>query len=851
MGGKAFGLSRLLDAGFLVPPAFCITTEAFENSLKDLTSQASDLDELRDHLLTMTLPSALEEEIKAWVQNIGASHWAVRSSAQDEDGQSRSFAGQAETILNVTGVKGIIEAVKEVWASHFHIDNLLYRARDQVQITLPPMGVIVQEQLHPIAAGVLFSINPLSGADDEVVVSSTGGSGEAVVTGRAGETHWLDKDSGYIRRHSAEGSQGSYLSDEQLRELATTAQKIENAAGQPVDIEWAYAFTPRQPHRPELFLLQARPITTDPGAQELDTVWTNTNVGEALPGVATPMTWSIIHDFSRRGFERAFGTLGLTVPDDSHLVRSFKGRIYLNLTQFMSIASGLPILKPERLFSMAGGGGVELVRDIYERRSKTAFFKRLPLTIPKIVGTQLSMPLIAPLWGRYFTGKVEEFFDRDLTEISHINLTKELEGLDRLFDRTGLVMLSVSSNFLMSYVVTAELLRLVGGKDAVRHEQELFSGLDVKSAEPGLALLELGRMIRRSLRLRRAITEHAPSEVQEVLWTLAEYRDVADFLAALDDFRKQYGHRAPREAELATPRWREDMTFLFEVLRSFVEAPHLPSSIDVHREQKRTLHGAQDVLEEKLPRGLNALFGAVLGFTRSNARRREYMRDRVVDALDIYRHFFLECGRRLHQQGVLYGPEDIFFLTREEIEDWLASPEVAQNFPLRILVRKKLYEIYKKQPDPPDTFLLRGSDIVAEEDVPYRLERHLSAGDDGGQSYLELRGLPGSPGSVTGIARVILDPRTEDATLNPGEILVAPYTDVGWTPLFLTASGVVMSLGGPLSHSCIVAREYGIPTVVNAKRATEIIETGDRITVDGDRGLVFVQKKANKIEKPE
>lgn len=841
VGGKAEGLSRLLDADFAVPPGFCITTETFQHIVGNAAQKADDLDELRRLVRKIPLPAALVDEIRAQMQHIGAASWAVRSSATDEDSLQRSFAGQAVSVLDVEGLDDVLDALREVWASHFELDSLLYRARDNVQAAPPPMAVIVQEMLDPVVAGVLFTVNPLTGDESEVVVSSARGVGEAVVTGKSSETHYLDKSSGYVRRHVAEGRQG-LLSDIQLQELTAAARGVEQAMGSARDIEWAYAFAGDRPHQARLFLLQARPITTDPSQAMAESVWTNTNVGEALPGVATPMTWSIIQDFSQRGFEQAFGTLGLTVPDESDLVRSFQGRIYLNLTRFMSIASGIPILKPERLFSMAGGGGVDLVRDVYERRSKTDFFKRLPFTIPKVVAAQLSMPLIAPLWGKYFTGKVEEFFDRDITGVTHDDLAEELSHLDLLFDRTGLVMLSTSSNFLMSYVVTAELLRLIGGEEAARREQELFSGLNVKSAEPGLALLELGRMVRRSLRLRRIITENSPEEAIEVLWDAGEHKDVADFLAALDGFRKLYGHRAPREAELATPRWREDMTFLFEVMRSFVEAPHLPSSIEVQRERKRGRQSAREYLDRILPHGLGGVFKTILAFTRSNARRREYMRDRVVDSLDVYRHFFLECGRRLVDEGILHNREDVFFLTRDEIEEWFAHPEVSFEFPIRILTRRALYDHYRHQPDPPDTFLLRGSDIVPEEDIPLRYDG--SRKDDEG-SYVELRGLPGSPGRITGRARVIIDPQTDDATIRPGEILVAPYTDVGWTPLFLAASGVVMSLGGPLSHSCIVAREYGIPTVVNAKRATEIIETGDLITVDGDRGVVYLRDQGD------
>ena len=838
-GSKAAGLGELMSAGFDVPPGFCVTTEAFDELVSELARESDDLESLRRRLLEVDLPESLLTELRAQMEYVGADRWAVRSSAIAEDLSARSYAGQALTVLDVEGFDDVVEALRRVWASHLSMDRLLYHARGSVRLRVEPTAVLIQAMLDPVVAGVLFTMNPITGDASEVVVTSARGLGESVVAGRQGDTYYLDKRSGYVRRHVADKAEG-LLAEDQQRQLATIARGVETAMGGARDVEWAYAFAPDQPHRPRLFLLQARPITAEGSEQVPDTVWTNANVGEALPGVATPLTWSIIADFSRRGFEQAFGTLGLTVPDDCELVRSVRGRIYLNLTQFMSIASGQPLFKPERLFSMAGGGGVDLVRDIYEKRSKRGFLKRLPFTIPRVMAAQLSMPLLAPLWGKIFTGKVEEYFDRDLRDLDFNGLAADLEHLDDLFDRTGLIMLATSSNFLMSYVVTAELLRFVGGEEAARHEQELFSDLDVKSAEPGLALLELGRMVRRSLRLRRIVTSQAPDKALEALQEAGEHEDVAQFLAALDEFRKNYGHRAPREAELATPRWREDMTFLFEVMQSFVEAPHLPSSLEVERDKKRNRKAAHQALNSLIPGGAIMVVKAVLAFTRSNARRREYMRDRVVDSLDVYRHFFLECGRRLSAEGHIKEADDVFFLTRREIEEWLEAPELAERFKLHVLTRRAVYDHFREQPDPPDTFLLRGAEMIAASDAPRHLHHE---GGDGKEAYLEIPGLPGSPGRVTGRARVILDPNSSSATIQPGEILVAPYTDVGWTPLFLTAAGVVMNLGGPLSHSCIVAREYGIPTVVNAKHATDVLETGDMITVDGDRGVVYVRRE--------
>src|SRR5690606_5191230 len=273
------------------------------------------------------------------------------------------------------------------------------------------MAVVIQRMISPNCAGVMFSQNPLGTEADQIVVNAAEGLGSGVVEGRASETYYLEKSSAYVERYepgdASRDAQKPLLDAAQLEELAACARQLEYAFLGPQDIEWAYA--PRAASaslvraenahgiRPTLYLLQARPITTSAPAPEdasAGAVWTNVNVGEALPGVATPLTWSVIRGFSRLGFERAFGSLGLEVPADYELVGSFRGRVYLNLSQFMSIASAIPLLEPQTLFEMAGGASVSVVEGHFEPRSSRDFVFRLPKTAVKILASQVGTPLI-------------------------------------------------------------------------------------------------------------------------------------------------------------------------------------------------------------------------------------------------------------------------------------------------------------------------------------------------------------------------------------------------------------------------------------------------------------------------
>lgn len=840
IGGKAIGLARLIEAGQSVPYGFCVTVEAFEHVRDEVIVGLESLAQLQRALVEATLPKRLSLELEQRIQQHPGAKWAVRSSAVEEDERLSSFAGQQLTLLDVSAGE-LEQAIKRVWASLYEVDALLYRERMGVKAPLPSgIAVLVQLMVEPTCAGVLFTQSPLSDDPHEAIISAAAGLGVAVVDGAGQQdTYYIDRRTGYIKGMDLadERTRQPILSDSQLKELAAAAKALHERFESPQDIEWAFDV------HGSLRLLQLRPVTTPSHARAQKprlTVWSNANVGEALPGVGSPLTWSIIRGFSQRGFERAFGALGLKVPEDNRLVDSFRGRVYLNLTEFMSIASAIPLMSAQMLFSVAGGGGLETVEQTYSKQDSTSFLLKLPVTIPRVLTSQLVMPLAAPLWERYFRSQCDAFFTRELERLHPGQLFEVLDQVDRLFEQNGLIMLSCSSNFLMSFVVLHELLKRFGGERALEQEQVLVSALGVKSAEPGLDLLQLGRLARRSMRLRELITQSPPDQIMERLRQHAHEEPVAQFLDALEAFRRAHGHRAPREAELATARWREDVTFIFEVVRGFIESVHLPTIHEMTTARQGQLEEARQQVKRLLWPGVRPLFEPTLELTRGNARRREALRALVVDSLDMYRKLYKECGKRMVLSAHLEREDDIFFLTAQEIRAWFEDVGVAHDYRLRVLVRRAIYEAHKQQPDPPQTFVLKDKQIIAEEDfLAQSAPAHQASHDDPQVIF----GLPGASGKASGIARVMSD-MTQGSAPRAGEILVVPFADVGWTPLFLNASAVVMSLGGPLSHACIVAREYGIPTVVNARHATTLIRSGDRITVDGDKGMVYILERA-------
>ena len=362
---------------------------------------------------------------------------------------------------------------------------------------------------------------------------------------------------------------------------------------------------------------------------------------------------------------------------------------------------------------------------------------------------------------------------------------------------------------------------MVGGR-AEQLERELFSGLSgVRSAEPGLDLVRRARQVQQSPQLTRIVLETPAGELMERLHK--GERQCESLLIAVDAFLESHGHRAIREAELSEPRWRDDPVFPLSVLKKHVENPELMDPEKLVANRKRAREQVTRRVLNRLPQALNPMFRKLLRESQEAARTREDLRSRVVHTIGFYRSLALEMGRRMYQRRVINNPELAFFLGRDEHVGYLEGNDAA-GLGVRALMRYLEHQALKELPDPPANFVMNGDRIVAPEATEVTGRKRLT-------------GLPGSPGRVTGKVVVLRSP-SEGTRLQDGDILVAPFTDVGWTPLFLVAGAVVTELGGPLSHSCVVAREYGVPAVVNVKNATQRLEDGQRVTVDGNNGIV-------------
>jgi phosphohistidine swiveling domain-containing protein len=860
-GGKVRGLALMARAGFPVPKAVAISVRAaeehFERVLDDDSRpevllvtgdyDAESLAAIRERVVGAPLDAALEKELERAIAELlseGGS-LAVRSSATLEDTDDYSAAGLHETILGLTTVTHVSRAIREIWSSLFEPRVLTY-LRAQRRDAPPKMGVILQKLVEPRAAGVFFTANPLTGDAGEVVIDAAYGLGTVVVGGRVGtDTVRLDKatrmprdriigdkrveaalENGTIVERPVDAARAARLSldEPEIERLLEMALALEERFKEPLDVEFAV-------HGGGIELLQMRPcrVTVQPGTRRWakrvganvpdrrDFVWSNVNVGEALPGVATPLTWSVLSGFSELGFRQAFGAIGCAVPKDAELVGDFRGRIYLNLTEFMSILSQIPGMRPGAVLALAGE---DIDESLFERgivrRSSRAFFSRLPFAIRRFMRENFRIERRLREFGEEFSLERGRLAALDLRVLSPSALDQTLLDVEELLDRTGAMALNVYGNLLATLVVLYGSLRLTARGEADALLRDLLVGLsDVESAEPGYVLADIAVRARHDEAAERFLLDASTS--------MSSFGDFPEgpTRRALEAFLERFGHRGPREAELSERRWAEDPSFVLSALRaSLVSARAGISPRDPALVRASIRRDAETRLARTVPFPLRGAVRTLVAMAQRFMSLRESLRSDITRVLGMIRGVALEVSRRIETWEPEAGPDAAFFLTIDEIHAGLRAS--LTGISLRIQQRRAALARDESLPDPPDTFVGLPPPVVEEE----------YEGDD-------IRGIGASAGVAEG--RVLKLEKPEHAVLaQPGDVLVAVSADVGFSPLFLVAAAVVVDRGGPLSHAAIVLREFGVPAVVNTKNATARLHTGQRVRVDGASGIVTI-----------
>ncbi|MHB0976469.1 MAG: PEP/pyruvate-binding domain-containing protein [Candidatus Aquicultorales bacterium] len=858
VGAKAMNLARMVRMGLSVPAGFCISSEAYsdhvrklgvESLMERLADSSPDdipvlLSDLRRAISRAPLDPALWREISDRYRGLRSTEVAVRSSANVEDLAGHSFAGQHGTYF-VSELPAVLRAIKDCWASLWTERAFDYRAQRGFSHEQVAMGVIVQRLVQAEAAGVLFTSDPVGGRSDRIVIEACFGLGEALVSGTVtpdritlskNDLRIVDrfvakkpvklvlggKGCAEVVQLSSESAGCPSIDDRTAHRLSEMALVAERGLGRPLDIEWA--LDSRGIH-----LLQARPITTPVKEASFEDrqVWSNANAGEVLPDVATPATWSLIETIIHPIFRGIFGKVGIDIGDNP-VIGQVAGRAYFNLNTMTAALRKFPGWKRMDINRVLGGMQAESADnpalripddDLPDVKfSPLKLAARFPSFLPWFIAH-------SPKRGLGFVDKIRTTNDR-LATIDVTSLSDNIL-LEHLRTRTGDPWeIGETLVFSMMGMFGFELLdkackRWLGEDNAANR---LLSGVgELDSARAGTAIWELAEMAKGIPEVERLLL--SGDEYPHLVPLLRLANGGKDFLDSLDKFMAEHGHHARGEIELYNERWSERPDYILDTVRSYLNAMTDGGRVaERARPAERSASFAGECRRRLGSPIKRLLFDLYLNQARRGLIVRENGKSEAIRHIAFLRSLLLEIGRRLVSAGVLTAPNDIFFLRLDEVKPVFVD---RPNFDAWAIIRSRRAEYEKNLAIVPPPIVIGRFDPSGFHEV------------DAPASGRVLKGIPVSTGKATGTARVILRSDDKDKVL-PGEILVAPFTDPGWTPYFIPAAAIVMDMGGLLSHGSIIAREYAIPAVVNVGNATKTIRTGDTVEVDGDTGTVMI-----------
>lgn len=796
-GGKAAGLAELRRLGLDVPPGFVIADATADLVVVDLDGWFSRM------------------------AAAGVTPVAVRSSAVGEDGEDQSFAGQYDTVLGVdsaedfaAAVRTCVDSVDSRHASSYRTssdhptpDHPTSDGANPTGAAAPdvPMHLVVQQMVDARAAGVVFTADPMTGRRDLMVIDAVPGLGEALVDGTASPEHIVLDSRGDVAVHESDDE--VVLSPEEIADIRSGALAVAGHWDRPMDLEWALDRSGR------LWWLQARPITTLPGdLGEMDStlagsdhVYTRCNIGEMMPGAFCPLTASV------SGFAIDYAMQKIQVVARAQpayeqpwlQVGYFSGHMFLNLTEGTALSSGIVGNSLEQFSTSICG---RVVDELVPKPPKP-FLRRLSNTIRLSTHALSAGPAIRRLEGQIAGWRIPTGDDPRL-------VLEQLETGVELYCEVTLTHVRSSSRA----AVAANILESALMKQAVKTGRSEDSGrtdaarlmAGASDVESALMLEELDAVVQSIVADAGtsntvAAEEFLAAEPGDAVTTLRASSSASG--VALRRFLARHGHRGYRELCMRDPSWAEDPEGLGAMMQVMVRSARVspdsgPASVHVDEPESRAIR-------------------LLARFAKEGARGREETKSKMARMAHALKRGYRHLGEVLFAAGRLPDADLVFFFDRAELALVAGSDDISELM-TRALGRREALAFQES---------LEFEDVSVGRPVPIvvRAPRESAGG--------EIVGRPASRGSVEGVVRVarsIVDARE----VQRGEILVAPVTDVGWTPYFTVIAALVTDIGSSVSHGAVVAREYGLPCVVNTLVATQTLRTGDRVRVDGDGGVV-------------
>ncbi|MFL5733704.1 MAG: phosphoenolpyruvate synthase [Chloroflexia bacterium] len=852
VGGKGANLGELSKIeGIRVPDGFCISTEAFKriigetSSINELLDQLSLLKmedrgkigelsgEIRSVIEGIAIPEDINEEIARFLSRLGEENaYAVRSSATAEDLPTASFAGQQDTYLNIIGKEAILQHISKCWASLFTERAVTYRLQNDFDHRKVQLAVVVQKMVFPQAAGILFTADPVNGNRKVLSIDASFGLGEALVSGlvnadiykvRSGKvidkkisTKMLAiyalKDGGTQEQEiEPERQNRQALTDEQILQLERLGRKIEAHFGHPQDIEWCLVDD-------AFYIVQSRPITTlfpipEVGDQE-NHVFISVGHQQMMTDPIKPLGLSNWQLTAGRPMYTAGGRLFVDVAHD---LASPAGRE----TLVNVLGKSDPVIRDALTTILERGDFIKSLPDDKKEQSPGKSDKGSPpvdyQTLadydPAIVSDLMkkSQASIEELQQRIQTKTGSDLIDFMLEDIQQWKKSRsDPQGF-------GVIMTAMNA----SSWINEKMEEWLGEKNvADTLSQSVPNNV---TSEMGLELLDVADVIRPY----PEVIEYLHHARDDDFWDeLVKVHGGGETRDAISAYLAKYGMRCVGEIDITRTRWSEKPTTLVPmILRNIKNVEPGASKRRFEQGRQEALKKEQELLDrlKQLPDGEQKAKETerMINLVRNFIGYREYPKYAIVHRYFVYKQALLKEAERLVQANVIHEIEDIYYLTFEELREVVRTHTLDYQI---ISKRKDEYKSFEKL-TPPRVSTSDGEIIAGR----YKRE-NLPAG--------AIVGLAVSSGVIEGRARVIL--RMEDADLEDGDILVTPFTDPSWTPLFLSIKGLVTEVGGLMTHGAVIAREYGLPAVVGVENATKLIKDGQRIRVHGTEGYVEI-----------
>ena len=759
LGNKARQLKYLMAQHFPIPETYVC---------------AADL-----HRIYRSDRPRAEAILRAELENayLDGQPFAVRSSANIEDGLDHSFAGQFESFLDVHGIDAVHEAVIQVWESATSSRVRQYLADNSLGDVDVAMSVLIQRMVDPKHSGVVFSRNPTTGLD-EIIIEAVPGRGDLLVQHGVTPERWIYKWGDWIEKPEAPG-----LDQVALDDIVSGTRNIAKRFGRPVDLEWVYDGT-------QVYWVQLRGQTQ----KDEVNIYSNRISKEFMPGIIKPLLWSVSIPLVNTVWVNLFSELiGKNDIDPHSLAKSFYGRSYFNMGVIGSILESLG-MERETLEIMLGiEGGTQRPSFRPGKGAIRHFPRMLRFAADKLTFARKVDAFLPSARERFDT------LDRvRLDSLTDAQLVEHFERIYALTQETAYFNVVVP---LLNQFYFARLRKKLEafGIDYDRHN--ITGGpAELENYDPAPTLRRLNAIFRSLDKdLQEAI---AAADYQ----ALAGRTDAAEFKVAFDGFLARFGHLGESGNDFTAAAWGDNADLALKMVTDFPESGLTSGQLvfedlPLTGKQRRALRGR--VRKARQYR----VYREAVGFLYTYGYSR-------------FRKVFLELGNRLQARDILPAAPDIFYLTQDEVHRIVHG---AEDIPAARLVAERKAELAQY------TNVFLPSIIFGDQQPPLLDSRVRSS---------MLTGVPTSRGYYRGRVRVI---RSLDAfdRLQPGEVLVIPYSDIGWTPIFSKAGAVIAESGGVLSHSSIVAREYGIPAVVSVNDACELAD-GTEVTVDGYKGQIFL-----------